>query len=248
MSDAVRVLVVDDQALVRGGFRVLLENEPDMVVVGEAGDGEEAVALARATRPDVVLMDIQMPGTDGVEATRRIVADPGLSAVRVLILTTFDSDENLIRALEAGASGFVLKNIDPAQLLRGIRVVAGGDELLSPGLTRRLVEQLVALPMSARTDRDAFAQLTHREREVVALVAHGLSNDEITARLHISRATTKTHVSRALAKLGARDRAQLVALAYRHRLVELPDAGSADRHIGAPSAADRPILDPRRER
>jgi DNA-binding NarL/FixJ family response regulator len=218
----IRVLIADDQALVRGGFRVLVETEPDMVVVGEAADGSAAVALARETRPDVILMDIQMPGVDGLRALRDIVADPDLAAVRILILTTFDQDDYVIAGLGAGASGFLLKNTDPAQLLHGIRVVAGGEELLSPGLTRRLVARLATAPAPGRVNGDVFAQLTDREREVVALVAQGLSNEEITRRLVISQATTKTHVSRALAKLDARDRAQLVALAYQHGLVEPP--------------------------
>ncbi|CCH35640.1 response regulator transcription factor [Actinosynnema sp. NPDC047251] len=212
----IRVLVADDQALVRGGFRVLVDSEPDMTVVGEAGDGGTAAALARELRPDVVLMDVQMPGVDGLEAIRRIAADPELGGVRILILTTFDEDDYVIEGLAAGASGFLLKNTDPGQLLHGIRVVAGGEELLSPGLTRRLIARTTT---RAAVDHDVFAQLTAREREVVALVAQGLGNDEITRELVISPATTKTHVSRALAKLGARDRAQLVALAYRHGLV-----------------------------
>jgi DNA-binding NarL/FixJ family response regulator len=218
----ISVLIADDHALVRGGFRVLVDTEPDMTVVGEAGDGEAAVALARATRPDVILMDIQMPGMDGLTALRRIAADPDLSATRVIILTTFDQDEYVIDGLGAGASGFLLKNTDPAQLLHGIRVVAGGEELLAPGLTRRLIARLTDRTAAQPVNADVFGQLTDREREVVALVAHGLSNDEITERLCISNATTKTHVSRALAKLGARDRAQLVALSYQHGLVEPP--------------------------
>ncbi|MFD1151983.1 response regulator [Saccharothrix hoggarensis] len=213
----IRVLIADDQALVRGGFRVLVDSEPDMAVVGEAGDGGTAAALARETRPDVVLMDVQMPGVDGLEGVRRIVGDPELSGVRVLILTTFDQDDYAIEGLAAGASGFLLKNTDPAQLLHGIRVVAGGEELLSPGLTRRLIARMTT---PSAVDHSVFDQLTTREREVVALAAQGLSNEEITRELVISPATTKTHISRALAKLGARDRAQLVALAYRHGLVQ----------------------------
>ena len=214
----IRVLIADDQSLVRAGFRVLVDSEDDMEVVGEAGDGAAAAALARRTRPDVVLMDVQMPGTDGLEGIRRITADPDLGAVRILILTTFDEDAHAIEGITAGASGFLLKTTDPAQLLHGIRVVAGGEELLAPGLTRRLLAGLTA-PPPLTVDRTVFAELTAREREVVALVAEGLSNDEITRRLVISPATTKTHVSRALSKVGARDRAQLVALAYRHGLV-----------------------------
>ncbi|GAA0225530.1 response regulator transcription factor [Saccharothrix mutabilis subsp. mutabilis] len=213
----IRVLIADDQALVRGGFRVLVDSEPDMTVVGEAADGGTAAALAAQLKPDVVLMDIQMPGVDGLEGIRRIAADPASSGVRVLVLTTFDEDDYVVAGLTAGASGFLLKNTDPAQLLHGIRVVAGGEELLSPGLTKRLLSR--GAPRSA-VDHDAFAQLTAREREVVALAAQGLSNEEITRELVISPATTKTHISRALAKLGARDRAQLVALAYQHGLVK----------------------------
>ncbi|MCP2164932.1 response regulator [Goodfellowiella coeruleoviolacea] len=214
----IKVLIADDQALVRGGFRMLVDSEPDMTVVGEASDGAAAAELARATLPDVLLMDVQMPGVDGIEGIRRVVADPALSAVRVLILTTFDEDEYAVAGLTAGASGFLLKNTDPAQLLHGIRVVAGGEELLSPGLTRRLLAR--STRPAATVNHQVFDQLTTREREVVALAAQGLSNEEITRELVISPATTKTHISRALAKLGARDRAQLVALAYQHRLVE----------------------------
>ncbi|MFF9570443.1 response regulator [Streptomyces sp. NPDC014685] len=213
----IKVLIADDQALVRGGFRVLVDSEPDMTVVGEAGDGASAAELARTTHPDVVLMDVQMPGVDGIEGIRRIVADPALATVRILILTTFDEDHYAIEGLAAGASGFLLKNTDPAQLLHGVRVVAGGEELLSPGLTRRLIARMTK--PAAAVDGDVFAQLTTREREVVALVAQGLSNEEITRELVISPATTKTHVSRALAKLGARDRAHLVALAYQNGLI-----------------------------
>ncbi|MFE0327590.1 response regulator [Streptomyces sp. NPDC058960] len=210
----IRVLIADDQALVRGGFRVLIETEPDMTVVAEARDGDEAVALTRGERPDVVLMDIQMPGTGGLAATRLITGDPALAGVRVLILTTFDQDDYLMDGLDAGASGFLLKNTEPAQLLHGIRLVAGGEELLSPGLARRLLGG-----RRPHVDPGVFAHLTDREREVVALAAQGLSNDEISATLHISLATTKTHVSRALTKLEARDRAHLVALAYQQGLI-----------------------------
>ncbi|GAA0895146.1 response regulator transcription factor [Pseudonocardia zijingensis] len=223
MTEPLRVLIADDEALVRGGFRVLVETEPGMVVVGEAGDGAAAVDLARRTRPHVVLMDIRMPGVDGLEATRRIVADPELADVHVLVLTTFDHDEHVIEALGAGAAGFLVKNTEPAQLLRGIRVVAGGEALLSPGLTRRLIARLTTRTGAPRVDPAALASLTAREAEIVGLVAHGLSNADIAATLTISEATAKTHVSRAMTKLGARDRAQLVALAYRHRLVELPE-------------------------
>ena len=225
MTAPLRVLIADDEALVRGGFRVLVETEPGMVVVGEAGDGATAVDLARTTRPDVVLMDIRMPGVDGLRATREIAADPDLAGVHVLILTTFDHDEHVIEALGAGAAGFLVKNTAPAQLLHGIRVVAGGEALLSPGLTRRLIARLTARSPVPRVDDRVLEQLTARERQIVGLVAHGLSNDDVAASLTISRATAKTHVSRAMTKLGARDRAQLVALAYRHRLVEPPAPG-----------------------
>jgi DNA-binding NarL/FixJ family response regulator len=223
VTDPIRVLIADDEALVRGGFRVLIDTEPGMVVVGEARDGAAAVALARETHPDVVLMDIRMPGVDGLEATHQIAADPDLADVHVLILTTFDHDEYVIEALGAGAAGFLIKNTEPVQLLRGIRVVAGGEALLSPGLTRRLIARLADRRASPRLNADALDQLTAREKQVVGLVAHGLSNSDIASALTISHATAKTHVSRAMAKLGAHDRAQLVALAYRHRLVEPPD-------------------------
>jgi DNA-binding NarL/FixJ family response regulator len=222
-TEPIRVLIADDEALVRGGFRVLIDTEPGMIVVGEAGDGATAVDLARQTRPHVVLMDIRMPGVDGLRATHQIAADPDLADVHVLILTTFDHDDYVIEALGAGAAGFLIKNTEPRQLLHGIRVVAGGEALLSPGLTRRLIARLTTRTASRRLDSDALAQLTAREKEIVGLVAHGLSNTEIAAALTISHATAKTHVSRAMAKLGARDRAQLVVLAYQHRLVEPPE-------------------------
>jgi DNA-binding NarL/FixJ family response regulator len=221
----IRVAIVDDEALVRGGFRVLVETEPGMVVVGEAGDGATAVDLVRRTRPDVVLMDIRMPVVDGLRATEEIGADPDLAGVHVLILTTFDHDEYVVDALAAGAGGFLVKNTEPAQLLHGIRVVAGGEALLSPGPTRRLIARLTERTASTRHDPRALDQLTAREKEVVALVAHGASNADIADALTISHATVKTHVSRAMTKLGARDRAQLVVLAYRHHLVEPPARG-----------------------
>jgi DNA-binding NarL/FixJ family response regulator len=215
----IRVLVADDQTLVRAGFRVLVESAPDLEVVGEAGDGVEAVELARRELPDVVLMDIRMPRMDGLEATRRIVALDRAEGVRVLVLTTFDLDEYVYQALRAGASGFLLKDTPPADLLAAIRVVAAGDALLAPRVTRRLIAEFARRPEPSAVTPAALAALTDREREVLALVARGLSNAEIAELLVVSGATAKTHVSRVLAKLGARDRAQLVMLAYETGLV-----------------------------
>jgi len=214
----IKVLLADDQALVRAGFRALLDAQDDISVVGEASDGASAVRLAARERPDVVLMDIRMPGLDGLEATRRIVADPALSSVKIVILTTFDLDEYVFEALRVGASGFLVKDTEPVELLRGVRAVASGDALLSPGVTRRLIAQFAS---QARAPRPAteLSGLTDREREVMALVGAGLSNDEIAERLVVSPATAKTHVSRAMVKLGARDRAQLVVFAYEAGLV-----------------------------
>ena len=214
----ISVLLVDDQALVRGGFRALLDAQDDIEVAGEAADGAEAVDKARELRPDVVLMDIRMPGTDGLEATRRIGADETLGDVKVVILTTFDLDEYVFEALRVGASGFLVKDTEPAELLQAVRVVAAGDALLSPGVTRRLVAEFAQRSRQphASTELDV---LTEREREIVALVGEGLSNDEIAARLVVSPATAKTHVSRAMIKLGVRDRAQLVVVAYQTGLV-----------------------------
>jgi DNA-binding NarL/FixJ family response regulator len=216
---SVRVVVADDQLLVRAGFRVLVDSAPDLEVIGEAGDGVEAVELARRERPDVVLMDIRMPRMDGLEATRRIVADELLGGVRVLVLTTFDLDEYVYEALRAGASGFLLKDTPPADLLAAVRVVAAGDALLAPSVTRRLIQEFARRPEPAAVAPAALDALTDREREVLALVARGLSNAEIAERLYVSAATTKTHVSRVLAKLQARDRAQLVMVAYETGLV-----------------------------
>jgi len=214
----ITVLLADDQALVRAGFRALLDAQSDITVVGEAGNGAEAARLAAETRPDVVLMDIRMPGTDGLEATRRITADPTLAATRVLILTTFDEDEYVFEAVRIGASGFLVKDTEPVELLRAVRVVAEGEALLSPGVTRRLIGEFARRARPGRSLRE-LDRLTSREREIVALVAEGLSNDEIAARLVVSPATAKTHVSRAMVKLAVRDRAQLVVLAYETGLV-----------------------------
>jgi RNA polymerase sigma factor (sigma-70 family) len=219
-----RVLLADDQALVRAGFRVLLESADDIEVVGEAANGELAIALAQATRPDIVLMDIRMPVMDGLEATRRIVADPDLAAVRVLILTTFEVDEYVFDALRAGASGFVVKDIEPVELLQAVRVVARGDSLLSPSVTRRLIAEFASRPERRRVSSSTLDVLTEREREVLTLVAAGRTNDEIAAELVVSPATAKTHVSRAMSKLDARDRAQLVVLAYETGLVTPGDS------------------------
>jgi DNA-binding NarL/FixJ family response regulator len=214
----IRVVVADDQALVRAGFAALVGAQDDMEVVAEAADGAAAVELVREFRPHVVLMDIRMPGMDGLEATRAIVADPTLGEVRVVILTTFELDEYVFEALRAGATGFLVKHTEPAELVRAVRTVAAGEALLSPGVTRRLIAEFAdrAKEPPASTRLDA---LTEREREVIAVVAQGLSNDEIAAKLYLSPATVKTHVNRAMAKLSARDRAQLVVLAYEAGLV-----------------------------
>jgi DNA-binding NarL/FixJ family response regulator len=214
----IRVVLADDQALVRAGFRALLGSDEAIEVVGEAANGDEAVRQARATRADVVLMDIRMPGTDGLAATRAITADPALAGVKVIVLTTFQLDEYVFEALRSGASGFLVKDIEPADLLRGIRAVAGGDALLAPSVTRRLIEEFVARSREPAAVPE-LAFLTEREREVVALVAEGLSNAEIAERLFVSVATAKTHVSRAMTKLQARDRAQVVVKAYESGLV-----------------------------
>ena len=215
----IRVLLADDQALVRAGFRVLIESAPDVEVAGEAANGEDAVALARHGRPDVVLMDIRMPVLDGIEATRRIAADPELASCRVLVLTTYEADEYVFEALRAGASGFVLKDIEPADLLQAIRVVAGGEALLSPSVTRRIIATFAGRPSQRRVSDRELGALTDREREVLALVGRGRTNDEIAAELFVSPATVKTHVGRVMSKLYARDRAQLVVAAYESGLV-----------------------------
>ncbi|MGI5131243.1 response regulator [Pseudonocardia sp. CA-107938] len=218
----IRVALADDQALVRAGFVALLAHTADMEVVGEAVDGHQAVALARRERPDVLLMDIRMPGLDGIEATRRICADPQLAGVRVVVLTTFEVDEYVFAALRAGASGFLLKDIEPPDLRAAVRTVAAGDALLAPRVTRTLIASFAATPQRSADSAARIAMLTEREREVTVLVAHGMTNADIAARLVISPATAKTHVIRAMTKVGARDRAQLVVFAYQSGLVLPP--------------------------
>lgn len=217
----IRVLVADDQRLIRAGFVALVDSADDLEVVGEAVDGADAVRQARAMSPDVVLMDIRMPGTDGLSATELITADPDLSEVKVLVLTTFEADEYVLAALRAGASGFLGKGVEPEDLMAAIRVVAAGESLLSARATRTLIERFLAQPRDGAPEAvdTTMDALTEREREVVALVGHGLSNDDIAARLFVSPLTAKTHVNRAMTKLGARDRAQLVVLAYQSGLV-----------------------------
>lgn len=217
MSRAIRVVVADDQALVRGGFVALLDAQDDIEVVGEADNGEQAVRMTRSLVPDVVLMDIRMPILDGLAATRMIADDAHLSEVRVVVLTTFELDEYVFEAIRAGASGFLVKHTEPADLLRAVRVVAEGEALLSPGVTRRLLAEFAT--HTKQPPPDALAALTDREREVMTLVAEGLTNAEIAARLYLSPATARTHVSRILTKLAARDRTQLVVLAYESGLV-----------------------------
>jgi DNA-binding NarL/FixJ family response regulator len=219
----IRVLVVDDQELLRGSFRVLIESASDLMVVGEAGTGAEAVELARRERPDVVLMDVRMPAMDGIEATRRICGDPATAGARVLILTTFDLDEYVYTGLAAGASGFLLKNTPPTELLAGIRIVAAGDGLLAPSVTGRLIAEFAHRKVPARPV-PSLAGVTDREREVLILIARGLSNSEIVQHLELSLATVKTHIGHLLAKLGARDRAQLVIAAYEAGLVAVTDS------------------------
>ncbi len=216
----IHLALADDQALVRAGFRAIVAGEPDMTVVGEAADGAQAVHLARQLRPQVMLMDIRMPGLDGIAATRQIVADPELRNCRVIILTTFETDEYVFAALAAGASGFLTKDVEPDGLRTAVRVVAAGDALLSPGATRRVVTQFAGRPVAAPAGGgDRLAALTAREREVVRLVATGLSNEDIARELVISPLTAKTHITRAISKLGVRDRVQLVIVAYEEGLV-----------------------------
>jgi DNA-binding NarL/FixJ family response regulator len=214
----IRVVVADDQTLVRLGLRVLVESEDDLEMVGEADQGRAAVEVVRRTHPDVVLMDIRMPVMDGIEALRAIVADPGLRDTRVVMLTTFELDEYVFESLRAGASGFLIKDSEPAELLQAIRVAARGESLLSPTVTRRVISEFAARPPQRPSVHPGIATLTEREREVVGLVAEGLTNDEIAERLVISPATARTHVSRSMVKLNARDRAQLVVFAYQSGL------------------------------
>ena len=214
----ISVALADDQALVRMGLRVLIESEDDLVLAGEADNGRDAVSLIRRVRPDVVLMDIRMPDLDGISALRQITADPALSGVRVIMLTTFELDEYVFDALQAGAAGFLIKDADPADMLRAIRLVADGESLLSPSVTRRVIESFTSRS-ALRRPHPRLAELTEREREVLGLIGEGLSNEEIAARLVVSPATARTHVSRAMVKLGARDRAQLVVIAYQSGLV-----------------------------
>ncbi len=218
----IRVAVADDQALVRLGLRVLFESEDDVELVGEAADGRQALALVREARPDVVLMDVRMPVMDGLEALRAISADPTLATTRVVVLTTFELDEYVFEALSAGASGFLIKDTEPADILRAVRLVARGESLLSPTVTRRVIGEFAGRPPRRRAPVPSLDPLTEREREVVALVAEGLSNDEIAQRLVVSPATVRTHVGRAMAKLDARDRAQLVVLAFQSGLASPP--------------------------
>jgi DNA-binding NarL/FixJ family response regulator len=214
------VLIVDDQDLVRIGLRTLIDSEDDLTFAGEAADGLAAVNAAREHHPDVILMDVRMSGVDGLEATRRITADPDLAGTKVLVLTTFEIDEYVFGALRAGASGFLLKDASPVELLRAIRLVAEGEALLAPAATRRLVREFVSMSPRSRTPHPQLGSLTEREREVLGLVAEGLNNEEIAGRLVVSPATARTHVSRAMVKLGARDRAQLVVFAYQSGLAD----------------------------
>jgi DNA-binding NarL/FixJ family response regulator len=215
----IQVLIADDQALVRGGFRMILEAQPDIAVIGEAANGREAIEQTRLRKPDVVLMDVRMPGMDGIEATRQLLAGPATAPARILMLTTFDLDEYVYEAMKAGASGFILKNTPPDQLADAIRTIAAGEALLAPSVTRRLIEEFVSRPRTDSADPAEVAELTPREREVLTLIASGLSNSEIAARLVLSEATVRTHVNRILSKLALRDRTQAAVLAYETGLV-----------------------------
>lgn len=229
----IRVILVDDQVLVRTGFAALLAAEDDIDVAGQGSDGDEGIALARELRPDVVLMDIRMPGTDGLEASRVILGDPSLSDVKILVLTTFELDEYVYEALRIGASGFLVKHTEPVELIRAVRVVADGDALLSPSVTKRLITKFTGVQtgVSNAPSSRLVKLLTEREREAVALVAEGASNTEIAERWFVSEATVRTHVSRAMTKFGARDRAQLVVMAYQHGLGHIPPPTDSDLHI-----------------
>jgi DNA-binding NarL/FixJ family response regulator len=220
----IRVVLADDQALIRSGFRVLIDSAEDLEVVGEAATGDDAVRLARSTRADVVLMDIRMPGTDGIAATQAITDDDDLAGVKVVVLTTFEIDAYVIEAVRAGASGFLSKSIEPANLLDAIRTVAGGDALLSPKATQALLAEFATAGTGPAIPADRLADLTTREREMMTLAAHGLSNDQIAERLFLSPLTVKTHINRAMMKLAVRDRAQLVVLAYQTGLVRPGDS------------------------
>jgi DNA-binding NarL/FixJ family response regulator len=224
----IRVLLVDDQPLLRSGFRALLDLEDDIEVVAEAADGEEGVALAKKHLPDIALIDIQMPVVDGIEATRRIAADPALAGVHVVILTNYGLDEYVFNALRAGAAGFLVKDIVPEDFLHAVRVAARGDALLAPSITRKLIARFVTQPLHTGVE-PGLEELTNREREAVALVAQGLSNDQVAERMVISPLTAKTHINRAMTKLDVRDRAQLVVLAYESGLVVPPDRDSGRR-------------------
>jgi DNA-binding NarL/FixJ family response regulator len=230
----ITVLLADDQALVRGGLRLIVNTQDDLQVVGEASDGREAIELARRLRPDVVLMDIRMPHLDGLEASRQLSSDPALAATRLLILTTFDLDAYVYEALRAGASGFLLKDAPPEQLVEAIRIVARGDALLAPSITRRLIERFLRQPVLAPAGSKPLDQLTTREREVLELIAHGLSNSEIAARLYLTEATVKTHVAHIYRKLGLRDRAQAVVYAHEAGLAGTP----ADNQQETPSSLE----------
>ncbi|MBQ1023391.1 response regulator transcription factor [Micromonospora sp. C95] len=227
----IRVLLVDDQPLLRSGFRALLAIEDDIEVVAEAADGQQALTLAREHLPDIALVDIQMPVMDGIEATRQIAADPALAGVHVVILTNYGLDEHVFHALRAGAAGFLVKDIEPADLVHAVRVAARGDALLAPSITRKLIDRYVTEPLPARTGA-RLKELTNREREAVVLLAQGLSNDQIAERLVISPLTAKTHINRAMTKLHARDRAQLVVIAYESGLVAPRDRRPAPKTTG----------------